>query len=570
MNLCFKIKLLPAVILFALALTLFAPVGLGAGPISLSKKSIPAITFKNLSPPYTDYGYFQYCRLVPFEYRASSFSLGAALSTLAADRLLNVQGLYTFGSPRVGDDEFQKRFEPKAFRVVNGKDIVADVPPKGPYRHVGEHMFIDQKGVIHAWYRSTKETDDASRDTDSNASGNVGEVRKSDSAFYILDSIRDHVPVLYSIYLWNKLVESLTGCEIPKMTQTAAATTEPAASEPEADASAGTPVDSDNPLSGTEWRLVEFQSMDDTIGTVKPEDPSFFTMRLNSDGTVNMRLDCNSASGTWISEPSEDGLSGRFEFGALAATRAMCPPPNLDEHILTQARYIRGYLLREGKLYLSLMADGGIYAWEPDTDKSSAASVPAAPEDGGVRNWAVTGVSRALNLREQPTITARIVASYAPGTILDNLGCQHAEGRIWCDVQQLGGGPRGYVAAEFLKPAVSPDGSVATGPDDSALRAGQGDFDATGQIPCAQYSGQPMTECEFGVARAGGGYATVVIKKPDGRTRAIFFRMGKPIGADNSEADGYPEFGATKENDLHLIRVGSERYEIPDAVVLGG
>jgi heat shock protein HslJ len=376
--------------------------------------------------------------------------------------------------------------------------------------------------------------------------------------------------VLYSIYLWNKLVESLSGCEIPKMTQTAAATTEPAASEPEADASAGTEVDSDNPLSGTKWRLVEIQSMDDTIGTVKPKDRSIFTMRLNSDGTVNMRLGCNSASGTWIFEPSDDGLSGRFEFGSLVSTRALCSPPNLGERVLAQVKYIRGYLLRGGKLYLSLMADGGIYAWEPDTDKSSAANVPPAPKDGGPRNWKVTGVSRALNLREQPTITARIAARYAPGTILDNLGCQHAEGRIWCDVQRLGGGMRGYVAAEFLKPAVSPDGSVATGPDDSALRAGQGDFDATGQIPCAQYPGQPMTECEFGVARAGGGYATVVIKKPDGRTRAIFFRMGKPIGADTSEADGYPEFRATKENDLHLIRLGNERYEIPDVVVLGG
>jgi len=196
--------------------------------------------------------------------------------------------------------------------------------------------------------------------------------------------------------------------------------------------------------------------------------------------------------------------------------------------------------------------------------------VPVAPEDGGPRNWQVIGVSSALNLREQPSTMARIVASYTPGTILDNLGCQSAEGRIWCDVQQLGGGPRGYVAEEFLKPAVSPDGSVAMGPDDSALRAGQGQFDATGNISCAQYIGQPMTECEFGVARAGGGYATVVIKKPDGRTRAIFFRMGKPIGADTSQADGYLEFHATKENDLHLIHIGNERYEIPDAVMLGG
>jgi hypothetical protein len=46
--------------------------------------------------------------------------------------------------------------------------------------------------------------------------------------------------------------------------------------------------------------------------------------------------------------------------------------------------------------------------------------------------------------------------------------------------------------------------------------------------------------------------------------------MGKPIGADTSEAVGYPEFRAIKENDLHLIRLGNERYEIPDAVVLDG
>ena len=196
--------------------------------------------------------------------------------------------------------------------------------------------------------------------------------------------------------------------------------------------------------------------------------------------------------------------------------------------------------------------------------------VPAAPEDGGPRNWQVTGVSRALNLREQPSVKAKIISSYPPNTILDNLGCQRAEGRTWCDVQQLGGGPRGYVAAEYLKPAVSPDGSVTTGPDDSALRAGQGKFDATGKIPCSQSVGQPTMQCPFGVARAGGGYATIVIQKPDGRTRAIFFRMGRPIGADTSQADGYPEFGASKESDLHLIRVGEERYEIPDAVVLGG
>jgi heat shock protein HslJ len=170
--------------------------------------------------------------------------------------------------------------------------------------------------------------------------------------------------------------------------------------------------------------------MDDAAGTVRPDDPSLYTMRLNSDGTFTMRLNCNRASGTWFVEPIGNRASGRFEFGTLAGTPTLCPPPSLDESMMAQAKYVRGYLLRGDKLYLSLMADGGIYAWEPDTDKPSANSVPAAPEDGGPRNWEVTGVSSTLNLREQPSIRARIVANYAPGTILDNLGCQHAEDRI--------------------------------------------------------------------------------------------------------------------------------------------
>ena len=73
-----------------------------------------------------------------------------------------------------------------------------------------------------------------------------------------------------------------------------------------------------------------------------------------------------------------------------------------------------------------------------------------------------------------------------------------------------------------------------------------------------------------GVARDGGGNATVIITKPDGVKRAIFFLDGKANSADTSQADGYGEFKAEQENDLHLIRVGEERYEIPDAVITGG
>jgi len=111
------------------------------------------------------------------------------------------------------------------------------------------------------------------------------------------------------------------------------------------------------------------------------------------------------------------------------------------------------------------------------------------------------------------------------------------------------------------------DNAVAA---NSATRAGRGDFDATGQIPCAQYAGQPMGQCDFGVSREGNGTATVVVTKPDGQTRAIFFIGGQANSADTSQADGYGQFSVQRESDLNFIRVGDERYEIPDAVISGG
>lgn len=127
------------------------------------------------------------------------------------------------------------------------------------------------------------------------------------------------------------------------------------------------------PLAGTEWRLVELQSMDDAIGTRRPPNPSVFTMRLEPDGNVRFRLDCNRATGSWTAEAGADPASGRFTFGPLAGTRALCPPPSLDEQVLAQAPHVRSYLLKDGRLHLSLMADAGIQVWEPLGD------VPFAP-----------------------------------------------------------------------------------------------------------------------------------------------------------------------------------------------
>ena len=87
--------------------------------------------------------------------------------------------------------------------------------------------------------------------------------------------------------------------------------------------------------------------------------------RLGSDGRAALRLDCNRANGPWSAKATSQD-SGTFTFGNLAMTRALCPPPSLDQQIARDATYVRSYLLRSGNLYLNLMADGGTYVWSPD------------------------------------------------------------------------------------------------------------------------------------------------------------------------------------------------------------
>ena len=155
------------------------------------------------------------------------------------------------------------------------------------------------------------------------------------------------------------------GAETRVLPVPSAKSAKPPASETVGPAEAGTA----SPLAGTRWRLRRFQSMDDATGEIEPEDPSAYTMTLNEDGSVQMRLNCNRAVGTWSVKPASDGKSGTFTFGPLATTRAPCPQPSMDERIVRDAEWIRGYLLRDGQLHLSLMADGGIYSWEPVSEE---------------------------------------------------------------------------------------------------------------------------------------------------------------------------------------------------------
>src|SRR6266542_6828868 len=91
-----------------------------------------------------------------------------------------------------------------------------------------------------------------------------------------------------------------------------------------------------------------------------PDDRSKYTVTFEADGRVSARVDCNRGTGTWTSSgPTQ------LQFGPLAVTRMMCSPAQLNDHIPKHWEYVRSYILKDSHLFLSLMADGGIYEFEP-------------------------------------------------------------------------------------------------------------------------------------------------------------------------------------------------------------
>ncbi|WP_437585580.1 lipase family protein [Sorangium sp. So ce1000] len=90
-------------------------------------------------------------------------SLGGALAVLAAARMYSestlyekywkrLRGIYTFGQPMVGDQDFVRRFDPvfgrMLFRHVYKNDVVPRLPPRtaGNFWHVGEEYHSTDQG----------------------------------------------------------------------------------------------------------------------------------------------------------------------------------------------------------------------------------------------------------------------------------------------------------------------------------------------------------------------------------------------------------------------------------------
>jgi Lipase (class 3) len=107
-------------------------------------------------------------------------SMGGALAVIAADHLLSERkmratAVYAFGMPRVGGEDFAKRYNDTlgatTYRLVHGDDIVATVPPsRFGFRHVGR-LISCARGSHFASDQPTSEFSDAPQFVSSLISG---------------------------------------------------------------------------------------------------------------------------------------------------------------------------------------------------------------------------------------------------------------------------------------------------------------------------------------------------------------------------------------------------------------
>jgi len=116
--------------------------------------------------------------------------------------------------------------------------------------------------------------------------------------------------------------------------------------------------ESGDTLVGPVWAWRETQSSDDSVTEV--DDPSRYTIQFMEDGRVNVRADCNQVNGAYTT----DGSQLQFE-QPFTNTTAMCPPDSLDQQFLQELGAAASYLVEEGVLHISMIADGGVMTFAP-------------------------------------------------------------------------------------------------------------------------------------------------------------------------------------------------------------
>lgn len=102
---------------------------------------------------------------------------------------------------------------------------------------------------------------------------------------------------------------------------------------------------------GVEWQWMGTRYNDGT--EARPADPARYRLRLEPDGTLRIRADCNEAGGQYRMEESTIAIE------ITHSTLAACEPGSLERVFLKDLSAAGIYFLREGRLYLDFRYNTG-------------------------------------------------------------------------------------------------------------------------------------------------------------------------------------------------------------------
>jgi hypothetical protein len=134
-------------------------------------------------------------------------SLGGALATLSMDRFATAAGVYTFGSPRVGNPRFSsffnRRHRGRCFRYVNNRDVITHLPPAlspaGLYKHVDDSRVINADGSI----ASRWSLDLSTLALPWTGHGTGQAIAAAHRTLLLPGWLVDHTPRRYAVHVWN-------------------------------------------------------------------------------------------------------------------------------------------------------------------------------------------------------------------------------------------------------------------------------------------------------------------------------------------------------------------------------
>jgi heat shock protein HslJ len=109
-------------------------------------------------------------------------------------------------------------------------------------------------------------------------------------------------------------------------------------------------------LQANPWQWASFAN---AAGQYDVDMPGNYLLTFHENGTVDIKADCNNASGTY----TIDGIKISIQVGPM--TLAACPPGSRSDEFLKDLGSAETYFYQPGELFIDLTAEGGTMRFTP-------------------------------------------------------------------------------------------------------------------------------------------------------------------------------------------------------------